>query len=462
MRKIKKISNFGIQNIFDWIEHFVSRSGALVALALLVLWLAGSGATGAESSPVARPAAPEATPAAVDGLDERTPVSVPEPSALALRFYRTGNWLWAIDELWTLAVLALLLFTGASAAIRNLAKRIGRNWVLTIAIYAVLWTGLLYLIDLPLAYYQGFVRQHAYGLSNQTLGRWFGNSLKAVLVAMAGGFLFTWVPYLLLARSPKRWWLYTTILAVPFMFFVMLIAPVWIDPLFNAYGPMKNRALESKILALATRAGIDGGRIYEVDKSRDTKAVNAYVKGFLSTKRIVLYDTLLQKLDDKEVLVVMGHEMGHYVLGHVTRTIWLSTIVILVSLFAADRLGRRLIARFSGRFGFDRLSDVASVPLLLILLQVMSLLLSPVALAYSRAQEHEADRFALELTRTNRSAALAFAKLQQENLSNPWPGPLYKLWRSTHPSIGERITYCNQYHPWTEGRPLVYAQWFRP
>jgi Zn-dependent protease with chaperone function len=95
-------------------------------------------------------------------------------------------------------------------------------------------------------------------------------------------------------------------------------------------------------------------------------------------------------------------------------------------------------------------------------MQVMSLLLSPVALAYSRAQEHEADRFALELTRSNRSAALAFAKLQQENLSNPWPGPFYKLWRSTHPSIGERITFCNQYHPWTEGRPLVYEHWFRP
>ncbi len=460
MRKIEKISNFRLQIIFGSIERFALRSGALVALALLALRLAGTGAAAAEATATARPAVP--APAAADGLDEGNPVPVPEPSALALRFYRTGNWLWAFDEVWTLAVLALLLFTGASAAIRNLARRIGRHWVLTIAIYAVLWTGLLYLIDLPLAYYQGFVRLHAYGLSNQTLGRWFGNSVKTVLVAMAGGFLFTWVPYLLLARSPKRWWLYTTILAVPFMFFVMLIAPIWIDPLFNAYAPMKDRALESKILDLAARAGIDGGRIYEVDKSRDTKAVNAYVKGFLGSKRIVLYDTLLQKLDDKEVLAVMAHEMGHYVLGHVTRTILLSTIVILISLFAVDRLGRRLIARFQGRFGFDRLSDVASVPLLLILMQVMSLLLSPVALAYSRGQEHEADRFALELTRTNRSAALAFAKLQEENLSNPWPGPFYTLWRSTHPSIGERITFCNQYHPWTEGRPLVYEHWFRP
>jgi Zn-dependent protease with chaperone function len=450
-----EIHVFSLLN-FERSDWWFGRFALLATLAFLLL--AVPGVSAAEATGLARTAAA----AEPERLDERAPVPVPEPSALALRYYRSGNWLWAFDEVWTLAVLALLLFTGTSAAIRNLAQRIGRNWFFTIAIYAVLWTGLLYLIDLPLAYFQGFVRQHAYGLSNQTLGRWFGNSLKALCVAMVGGFLFTWVPYLVLARSPKRWWLYTTLLAVPFLFFVMLIAPVWIDPLFNKYGPMKNQGLEGKILALAARAGIDGGRIYEVDKSRDTKAVNAYVKGFLSSKRIVLYDTLLQKLDDTQVLVVMGHEMGHYVLGHVARTIWLSTIVILLSLFAVDRLGRRLIARFSGRFGFDRLSDVASVPLLLILIQAMSLLLSPVALAYSRAQEHEADRFALELTRSNRSAALAFATLQQENLSNPWPGPFYKLWRSTHPSIGERITFCNQYHPWTEGQPLVYESWFRP
>src|SRR4029077_10219190 len=125
-------------------------------------------------------------------------------------------------------------------------------------------------------------------------------------------------------------------------------------------------------------------------------------------------------------------------------------------------VGRRLITRYHARFGFDRLSDVDSVPLLMMLLQVSSLALEPVANAYSRLQEHEADRFALELTRTNRSAALAFVKLQRENLSNPRPGPFYKTWRSTHPSSGERIDFCNAYHPWTEGRPLRYAAWIRP
>ncbi len=208
--------------------------------------------------------------------------------------------------------------------------------------------------------------------------------------------------------------------------------------------------------------GIDGPRIFEVNKSVDTKAVNAKVTGFLGTKRIVLWDTLLSDLDEKEILFVLGHEMGHYVLGHLTRSILLSALVIAMCLVWADRMGCWLISRFRDRIQLACLSDIASIPLLLLLLQVSSLVVIPIANDYSRAQEHAADCFALELTRTNRSAALAFAKLQRENLSNPRPGWFYRTWRATHPSIAERIDFCNTYHPWAEGRPLRYRQWFRP
>jgi Zn-dependent protease with chaperone function len=244
------------------------------------------------------------------------------------------------------------------------------------------------------------------------------------------------------------------LLSVPFLYVTMLVTPIWIDPLFNTFGPMKDKALERRILDLAERAGIEGSRVFEVDKSVDTKAVNAYVTGVFGTKRIVLWDTLLAKLDPPEVLAVMGHEMGHYVLGHVVRSIWLGSIVILAGLFFVDRAGRWLIARFSGRLGFDRLSDIASVPLVLLLMEVSSLFLSPVALAYSRYQEHEADRFSLELTHANHSAAMSFVKLQRENLSHPRPGLFYKVFRASHPSIGDRIDFCNAYHPWRMESPL--------
>jgi len=272
--------------------------------------------------------------------------------------------------------------------------------------------------------------------------------------------LFLWVPYLLLKKSPQRWWLYTGLLVPPFLFFQMLITPVFIDPLFNDFGPMQDKALEAEILAVAERSGIEGSRVYEVKKSVDTNAVNAYVTGFMGTKRIVLWDTLLAKLDKEEVLFVMGHEMGHYVLNHVVKSILIISVIILVALYGVHRLAGVLLARYRGRFGFDRLDDIASLPLIILLLSAISLVVTPLILANSRYNEHEADRFGIELLQTNRAAATAFVKLQQENLGVPWPGLLFKLWRGTHPSIGERITFFNEYKPWETGEPLVYGDRF--
>jgi Zn-dependent protease with chaperone function len=380
---------------------------------------------------------------------ELVPVPVPEPSAKALRFHRGNNLLWVINEAWALVVPGIIAFSGFSARIRNLARRLGRGRFFTIGIYVVLYLCLIFLADRPLAYYQGYVRLHEYGLSNQTFVRWLRNGLVALLVASTVGICFTWVPYLLLERSPRRWWLYTSVLAVPFMFAGMFVMPIWIDPLFNDFGPMKDKALENSILALAEKANIQGSRVYEIDKSVDTNAVNAYVTGFLGSKRIVLWDTLIAKLEKKELLCVMAHEMGHYVLGHVVRSILLSSLAILVGLYLVDRMGHILVARFSRFLQFERLSDVASVPLLMMLIQANSLILSPAVLAYSRYQEHEADRYALDLTHANHSAAMAFAKLQEENLGVPRPSWLYVVFRSTHPSIGERIDFCNAYRPRT-------------
>jgi Zn-dependent protease with chaperone function len=380
--------------------------------------------------------------------DESQPVAVPDPSEKAMQFYRGNNALWVLNRAWALLVIGGLAFSGLSARMRSLARRIGRNWFLTVGIYVVLYLAVVFAIDLPLAYYEGFVRLHAYGLSNQTLGKWLQDAAISLGVAMAVGFALTWVPYGLMARAPRRWWLYMGLLSVPFAFATMLVVPIWINPLYNKFGPMKDKALERRILDLAQRAGIEGSRVFEVEKSVDTKSVNAYVTGVFGTKRIVLWDTLLAKLEPPEVLAVMGHEMGHYVLGHVVRSIWLGSLVVLAGLFFVDRVGRWLIDRFPDRLGFDRLSDIASVPLVLMLMEVSSLFLSPVALAYSRYQEQEADRFSLDLTHANHSAALAFAKLQQENLSIPRPGSFYKIFRASHPSIGERIDFCNAYHPW--------------
>ena len=197
-----------------------------------------------------------------------------------------------------------------------------------------------------------------------------------------------------------------------------------------------------------------------MDKSVDTEAVNAYVTGFMNTKRIVLWDTLIEKLDDDELLFVMGHEMGHYALSHVIKGVLFYSGIILLALFGVHISAGALIARFKDRFGFDRLADIASLPLLILLFGVYAIALTPLANGFSRLLEHDADCFGLEITQNSRSAATAFVKLQQENLGNPRPGPLYKLWRSTHPALADRIDDCNNYRPWETGEPLTYGDLF--
>jgi STE24 endopeptidase len=270
-----------------------------------------------------------------------------------------------------------------------------------------------------------------------------------------------WIPYLLLRRSRRRWWLYAGFASIPLTALLFVITPVWIDPLFNDYEPMKDKVLESRILTLAQRAGIGGSRVYQVDKSSDTKLVNAYVTGVGATKRIVLWDTLLQKLGDEQILFVTAHEMGHFVLRHTLALIIATAILVTLSLYAVHRTAGGLIARFSSRFGFNDLSDVASLPLLLLLGNAALFLLAPLALGFSRHQEHEADRFALEITRDNHAAASTFVVLQQENLAVPRPGRLYILWRSSHPPLAERVAFANHYRPWEIGQPLRYDRMFR-
>ncbi len=401
------------------------------------------------------------TPSTSPAANQTGAVAVPEPDERTMSYYRSGIVLWIVNIVLGILIPALFLFTGFSARIRDWAQRLGRKWFFRIAIYFIIFTLINFLVGLPLAYYQDFVREHAYGLSNQTFAKWFGDSLKALAVGLIMGVLVLWVPYLLLKRSPRRWWLYTSLLAVPFICLMLLVTPVWIDPIFNDFGQMRNRALETRILGLAERAGIEGSRVYEVNKSVDTEAVNAYVTGFMNTKRIVLWDTLVNKLDEDEVLFVMGHEMGHYVLGHVVRGILFFSALIFITLYAAHRLAHWFINRFQHRFGFDQLSDIASLPLLLLVTSILSLVISPAALAFSRYQEREADRFALEITRDNRAGATAFVKLQTQNLSNPRPGILMRILRSSHPPLGERIDFCNSYRPWDEGVPLRYEHLFR-
>jgi Zn-dependent protease with chaperone function len=366
-----------------------------------------------------------------------------------------------VDTLWALLVPLALLFTGLSARIRDLARRVGRKWYFTLVIYGAILTVLIWVVSLPLAWYEGFVREHAYGLSTQGAGKWFGDSLKGLALGIITFALVMWVPYLLLRKSPRRWWAWTALAAIPLLAATFWLQPLVIDPLFNKFGPMHDRALEARILAEADRAGIQGSRVFEVNKSADTKTLNAYVTGFGGSKRIVLWDTIIQKMNERELLFVVGHEMGHYVLHHVMLLMAAATLLVLIFLYAVHRSSGWMIARWGRRFGFDRLDDIASYPLLSVIVSVVGLAITPAFLAFGRHLEHEADRFGLELTRDNHAAATAFVKLQSENLATPYHGAIHKIFQDGHPPIGERIDFANAYHPWAEGKPLKYGDRFK-
>jgi STE24 endopeptidase len=432
----------------------VVGAGICLALACAGVWVAG-----ADPPTSPPPSITQASAQTSHSGHDASPVAVPEPSAKALSHYRSGMRLLGVLYLWNLLFPALLLFTGLSARMRAWAQRLGRRWYLTFALYCLVFGVLYYLASLPVSYYLGFVHPHHYDLSNQTLGKWFGDYVKGALVMMIIGLAVGWVPFLLIRRSPRRWWLYLGLLAVPFLCALLLIEPVWIAPLFHKFQPLQDKRLESKILGLAARSGIEGSRVYEANMSVDTKAMNAYVGGLLGTKRIVFWDTMLKALDEDELLFILGHEMGHYVLGHIISLIVVCSGLVLLFYYGAYLVAGRIIARFKTRFGFDAVSDFAALPLGVLLALVFALVGLPVLTAFSRCNEHEADRFGLELTRNNHAAAMAFVKLQQENLAIPRPGIIFELWLGSHPPLAERIDFCNRYRPWEAGQPARYGRY---
>ncbi|HEY3859489.1 MAG TPA: M48 family metallopeptidase [Gammaproteobacteria bacterium] len=418
----------------------------------------------AQAGTVAAPAAAAASHAQPlsPQVQAEAPVPIPVPTPESRRHYETGNILWIVSTLWGFFVPALILFSGLSAKLRDWAKRGGKYWYFTLVLYFVLFTLVITLLDLPLEYYATFVRPHDYGLSSQTFSKWLQDELTGLGLGLVAGVVFLWIPYLLLKHATRRWWVYTWLVSIPIMICLAFVEPIWIEPLFNHFGPMQDKALETQILDLAHRAGIDGAHVYEVNKSVDTNELNAYATGIGGTQRIVLWDTIIKQFTPDELLMVMGHEMGHYVLNHVWKGIFFGSLLLLLALYLVHRSAGWVLRRFSSRTGVTELADVASLPLLILLFSVFGFIFQPAVNGYSRHLEHEADRFGLEITHLNHACGTAFTKFVQHDLAYPTPGPLYVFWRSDHPPLGERIAFCNFYHPWTEGKAGKYHQYFQP
>lgn len=333
--------------------------------------------------------------------------------------------------------MLLLLETGFSARMRGLAERLTRLRWLQSFLYWVEFVIAAAALMFPLTVYEDFFREHKYGLSNQNFPSWFRDQLVGLLVAvLLGGIAFV-ILAAVVRRLPRTWHLWGTAVAILFLMIGMLIAPVYIAPLFNTYKPLQNTAIKDQILSLAHANGIPATDVYEVNASRQSKRVSANVSGILATERITLNDNLLNRCSPQAILAVMGHEMGHYVLHHIYNGVIFASIGVAV-MFTLLRWGTAwALFRWGTRWQVHGIADVAVLPLVVFILSILSFLFTPIGNTVTRTQEYEADIFGLNASRQPDGEAEADLLLGEYRKLDPTP--LEEFIFFDHPSGRTRI-----------------------
>jgi STE24 endopeptidase len=325
------------------------------------------------------------------------------------------------------------------------AERLTPNRVLQRSLFTVVITIADVLASLPLSFYSGYILEHRYQLSNQTKRGWLVEQSKGLLLAIPFATLIANVMLEIIERWPKRWWMITTALALPFTVLLSQLAPVLIAPLFNRYEPLKNKQLAERLKTLAANSGINVANVMQMDMSKQTKKANAFFAGMGRTRRIVLADTLLEQFTDDEIEVIVAHEIAHQAHRDLWRFVALGTVFTAALSFAVDRIAGRVISRFGSRIGIARMSDVTVLPLLSWLLSLIGLVFAPLQNGYSRVIERRADQYALELTDDVPAFASAMRRLGDLNLSDPNPSTFVKYALYSHPPIAERIAHAERY-----------------
>ena len=362
----------------------------------------------------------------------------PQEIARGAAYAQGRYWLFVAGMALRLAGLLVLTLTPASAALRNLAVRLAPAYPnLAVALYVALLVLAAELLLLPLGYYAGFVREHAFGLSTQMPMSWLLDQAKGLLLSLVLTVSLGWLLVFFWRRYPGRWVLPAWTLGAAVMLLLVTLAPVVIDPLFNTVRPVQDQALRQRVLALAARAGLPVEQVYETDASRRTRKGNAYFTGLGATKRIVLYDTLIAGHDPEAVELVLAHEMGHWKHAHIWKGIALSLVGMGLMLWIGARVHAWAVSR--GSFHLAGPADAAGLPMFLLTLYVLSLLSLPVQNAISRHFERQADMASLVLTHNPEAFIRAEVALARSNLADLQPSPAVVWLLYTHPPTMERI-----------------------
>jgi len=338
----------------------------------------------------------------------------------------------------------LILLFGVSAAFERWAGMASRLFALRTAVY-LLWLSIASFIAMFPFGFLSYRLSKAYQISTQSFSAWMKDEIIDFWVGFGTLFIVVFVLYSLMRRFKKKWWLAAWILSIPFSIFMMFIQPVLIDPLYNDFYPLKDKQLESKILMLAGKADIPAEHVYEVDMSKKTNSLNAYVTGVGANSRIVLWDTTLDRLDDEEILFIMAHEMAHYVEKHIYIGIAGYILLSLGGLWITAKWMERWISKSGKSWGVESVGSISSLPVFLLLTSILLFAASPLTNAVSRYQEARADKYALEMTRDKDAAIRTFQSLTKAGLSQVNPPYLVKVFRYGHPTMLERIRAAEEF-----------------
>jgi Zn-dependent protease with chaperone function len=354
-----------------------------------------------------------------------------------------------------LAVLAALVRFRVGPRYQRLAERVTKRRLVQSLVFAPLFVVTYAVLDLPEAIASHAIMR-AYDLSIQGWGSFLVDWTILLAIQLIVGTVVLAILYSVLRRSPRRWWLWTWLVLLPLLVFLLFVEPFVIEPLFYRFEPLATNhpALVARIQALAAKSGEDIGpdRIFEMKASEKSNTVNAYVTGIGASKRVVVWDTTLEAMTDREIVFVVGHELGHYVLGHVWKLLVVAAVGLLVALFITARVLAWVIARRGKHWDIVRTDDLASLPLLALIFVVISNLGQPVFNAYQRAKEHEADAFGLEASRglvddAAQAAAHAFVRVGEIDLEEPDPGSFWVWWQYNHPPLRDRVRFVLEAQP---------------
>jgi STE24 endopeptidase len=352
-------------------------------------------------------------------------------------YFQGGYWLLLWNFLFVAAISVFLLESRISARLRDFAERAAGFRSLQVACYAIPYFLIVGTLSFPLNLYEHFFREHEYGFATQTFLPWFREQLIGFGLTIIGGTTLLIALYAIFRRAPRTWWIWGTCLVVVFLFIVVFIAPLCIEPLFNTYKPLTNVEIRDPILAMARANQIPAKQVFEVDASRQTTRVSANVSGFLGTTRIALNDNLLKQCTLPEIRMVMAHEMGHYVLNHGAKLLTYSGIFILIGFAFTRVLFDAAVKRWGIRWRVRGIADPAGLPLLVLILSTLLFIATPLLNTMVRVTEREADAFGINTSREPDGMAQAALKLGAYRKLDPTP--LEEFIFFDHPSGRARI-----------------------